>query len=623
MQPMNRSWSWPALALVTMVPLAAQAQAGLPGPAPNLGEEEQKKEGVAEKAPKEATQLPTLPPLPAYPGQEKKKFELLTLDGYMRVRANWLDNYNLGFHDNGLGVPFREPLTCRNRPDLTAMGQTGATVNTVMGSCGGSIGTSNMRVRIEPTFHLSESVAFHMQVDALDNVVLGSTPDGVVLNGSGMNAPWIPASITSSNQVPPSQGNNAPWDSIRVKQAWGEVKTPLGTLEFGRMPNQWGLGILFNAGGYDWIHGTTCLDCDYGDTIDRFMFGTTIPGTNVRAAVAFDWAASGPSAGQLDAWKIRQDGQPYDLEDTDDVTEYAAMVTRIDDPEDWNAAVRQGQTRFNWGVHFVYRSQDYEDVGFTFGTTTPERNYLPRHATMYIPDGWARFSFQHFVFEGEFAAQLGNIDNLAANFVDSKGVVHLDPTKPKQSFQELGGVLRADYYAVNDDLDFGLEVGFASGDQWENTAAPGVINVHETSYYPTSSAAVNDTSISNFRFAFDYRPDLIFFRDILGAVTNATYVKPSIRYNVTDRFWFKASGIGSFANVPVATPGNGTAYGLELDADVGYQNVREGFFAGISYGVFFPFSALDHPNTLPVWANETNTGAGTAQTVQSKFILKF
>jgi len=614
---MTRFCSWPALALVMVVPLAARAQISPgttppgQGPGGTIGQEEPKKEGVAEKAPKESTQLPTLPPLPPYPGQEKKKFELVTFDGYLRVRANWYDNFNMGFHDvNGKGVPFTEPLTCRTGVPTIS---TSSTTTITNGSCPGSIGSSNMRVRLEPTFHISESVAIHMQIDALDNLILGSTSDGTVLGQSP--SPTVPASITSSNQVAPEAGKNSPWSSIRVKQAWGEVKTPLGTLTFGRMPNQWGLGILANGGGYDWIHGTTCTDCDYGDNIDRFMFGTTIPGTSLRGAIAFDWASSGITAGQLDAWKTRQDGQPFDLDDTDDVTEFAAMVTHIDDPEDWNMAVKQGRTMFNYGAYFVYRSQDFQEnlSSSTIGTT-PQTSLLRRHATMYIPDLWARLTTGKLILEAEVAAQLGDVDNL---------VNPNDVNAPRMSFQSLGAVGKLDYLAVNDDLDFGLEIGFASGDQWENEASPGSINVHDTSYYPTSADAAGATKISNFRFAFDYRPDLIFFREILGAVTNATYIKPSLRYNVTDRFSFKAQVITSFANVPVATPGNSSIYGVEIDGDLGYSNVREGFFAGISYGVFFPLNALDHPSNLPVFANETQTGATTPQTVQGRFVLKF
>ena len=35
-----------------------------------------------------------------------------------------------------------------------------------------------MRFRIEPTFNVSEDIRLKAQIDVLDNVVLGSTPDG-------------------------------------------------------------------------------------------------------------------------------------------------------------------------------------------------------------------------------------------------------------------------------------------------------------------------------------------------------------------------------------------------------------------------------------------------------------
>jgi uncharacterized protein (TIGR04551 family) len=604
-----------ALALVALVPLAARAQGVMPppgqGPGRTIGEEETKKEGVAEKAPKEKSQLPTLPPLPPYPGQEQKKFELVTLDGYFRFRAYWFDNYNLNQHDTTQGIPFREPLTCRDRPDLVVAG---ATTNPIKAACGNSIGTANMRVRLEPTVHLSETLAVHMQVDLLDNLVLGSTPDGVTLDGSSPS-PSMPTGVLTTNQVPPEAGKNSPWNSIRVKQAWADVKTPLGTLMFGRMPNHWGLGILANSGGYDWIHGTTCTDCDYGDTVDRFMFGTSIPGTPLRGAIAIDWGSSQPTSGQIDAWNGRYSGQPYDMDDADDVRQYTIMVTHIDEPADWALTIREGRTMLNYGAYFVYRGQDYATQNVMLGSQHPELGYKPVHANVYIPDVWARFTTEKLILELEVAAVLGSVDNAA---LDPKTALMAPQT---WDLRQLGGVLKANYLFVNDELDFGVEVGYASGDQWENDPS-GIINVHEANYYPPPDAVPPGHSVtaSNFRFNFDYKPDLIFFREILGAVTNATYFKPSLRYDVNDRFSAKAQLIASFANVPVATPGNQSMYGIELDGDIGYHNDKEGFFAGLSYGVFFPQAALDHP-VLIFGLNAAPTS--TAQTFQGRFVLKF
>ena len=55
------------------------------------------------------------------------------------------------------------------------------------------------------------------------------------------------------------------------------------------MPNQWGMGILYNAGGADPINGGYNYDADYGDSVDRVSFSALIPGTNLRAMIASDW----------------------------------------------------------------------------------------------------------------------------------------------------------------------------------------------------------------------------------------------------------------------------------------------------------------------------------------------
>jgi uncharacterized protein (TIGR04551 family) len=578
-------------AVVVPLTVRAQTPGGTLGPPPGgtISEEESKDKGPVERAPREESKLPTLPPLPPYPGQERKKFELIELNGYMRLRADWMDNFHLGFNDTGNGAPFRRSLTCSpsTPSDVTD------------GVCSGSIGSSNLRVRLEPTINLSEHVALHLQIDALDNLVLGSTPRRVY-----PVAPDAPTGGLGTGQTAPEGGKGSPWDSVRVKQAWADVKTPLGALRFGRMPSQWGLGILSNAGGYDWIHDTTCLDCDYGDTVDRFIFGTTIPGTSLRAAIGYDWVATGPTFGQLDAWSRRDDGQPIDGDDADDATQYVLMLSRIDDPDIWQATVRDGRTAVNLGLQFFYRRQKLE-ARADLDPADPAAAYLTRNLTAYIPDLWLRFTTGRLVFEGEIAGVFGTIDNL------------VDPTAASMSLAQIGAVGRLQYYLLDGSLELMLEVGFASGDDWEDERS-GTIHIDDANYLPRDAA---DTTLSRFLFSRDYHIDLILFRELYGAVTNALYFRPAIRYNLSDRFSFRGQGVMSFAHRSVATPGNEGLYGIELDADVGYSNEKEGFFAGLSYGVLFPLAALDHPAAL--FPNDPTNGASTAQTFQARFILKF
>ena len=56
--------------------------------------------------------------------------------------------------------------------------------------------------------------------------------------------------------------------AVEVKRVWGEYMTPVGQLRFGRMPSQWGLGMVDNAGDG--------IDSDYQTTVDRIMFVTGI-----------------------------------------------------------------------------------------------------------------------------------------------------------------------------------------------------------------------------------------------------------------------------------------------------------------------------------------------------------
>src|SRR5512142_2539635 len=84
-----------------------------PGMGPQTPAGEEKKEGVAEAAPKTPGLLPTTPALPPPKGR-RKRWKLFELDGYYRMRTDWFKNFNLGFNDGaGLGgSPFPRALGC-------------------------------------------------------------------------------------------------------------------------------------------------------------------------------------------------------------------------------------------------------------------------------------------------------------------------------------------------------------------------------------------------------------------------------------------------------------------------------------------------------------------------------
>src|SRR5262249_5175670 len=139
--------------LVVGMPLA-EAQIGPGGaglgpgtPRPQGGDD--KKEGVAEAAPKTPGLLPTTPALRP-PKARRKRWKLFEIDGYYRLRTDWFKDFNLGFPDPGFGgIPFPTALSCKS----TAANH----------PCDSSLQSANMRLRLEPTINLDEGTSVHVQ----------------------------------------------------------------------------------------------------------------------------------------------------------------------------------------------------------------------------------------------------------------------------------------------------------------------------------------------------------------------------------------------------------------------------------------------------------------------------
>lgn len=569
---------------------------GLPnspgGPGQPGGPGEDKKDGVAEAAPKASGQLPTTPVLPS-PRSKRKRWKLLELDGYYRLRTDWFKNFNLGFNDapTGGGAPFPRALACGADPAVSA--------------CDDTISGANMRLRLEPTFNIDEGTGVHMQLDVYDNLVLGSTPLGENQGGYAATG-RPPLGAFNDTQGPVIRGVNSDRDPIVVKRAWAEVALPLGILKFGRMPNHWGLGIMNNAGGEDPVNGGYDYDADYGDTVDRVSFSAIIPGTQLRGQVASDWTLTRLASNQTAAG-VGREGHPFDLDDSDDANQWVFTISQMDSPVEFRDTVDRGELAVNYGLYFAYKTQSWDvDLrDFTPGGTLGSTRYVVRGLTSYTPDVWLRLGYGGHRFELESALEFGSIDRL-----DDQGLTGgVDIAK-------FGGVGRYSWRGFDDKFTVGAEVGVASGDKWDNNPA-GNINISNANLIGNAG----ETRLSQFIFDRDYRVDMILFRHLMGAVTNATYVKPSLAYQFTDSIAVRVAGITSFAVRKSATPGDDRLYGVELNSDVSYQS--GGFNAGVSYGVLFPLGALSHPADASFGFTD-NTGDGeTAHSVQVRTILAF
>ncbi len=502
----------------------------------------------------------------------KPPLNILDLHGYLRFRGDISHGADLGLSENEPYPQFPKSASGRTK----------------------TLSMANMRFRLEPTINIAEDVRIMSQIDMLDNLILGSTPNGYPTN------PYYPVVALSQDQLPPSHGYNASMDSILVKRVWGEVMLPVGLLRFGRMGSHWGLGLWHNDGGPAHLDRGPlvtqidrnspvgqCFDCDYGTTVDRIMFVTKISGHYIIPMM--DFSGEGPSYPPTNGLA----GQSWDADQMDDVNSYGIAVAKRDKPEDVRDALERGEGVLNYGLYFTYRNQTLDAVAYhnkpsgeSGSVPISVEDYAARDYKAYIPDIWVRYQQGKLRLEFEFVAILGRIGRSAVEpSINEEGIVVDELAGKEITMDQFAGVLQMDYLLMDDQINLGLEIGYASGD---DSPGFGVRPFAEAQF----SHENGDNNINNFRFHPDYHVDMILWRQIVGTVTDAYYVKPSFQYNIAEGIGTKLSAIYSAAVNTSSTRGKNSPLGLELDVDFFYFS-DDKFHAGFSYGLLVPLSGMN------------------------------
>jgi uncharacterized protein (TIGR04551 family) len=524
--------------------------------------------------------------------EDKPRLELLEIDGYFRVRPELFNKLDLGRGADPNGHHLF-PRAARG---------------------GNTLADVNMRWRLEPRLNVSEDVRLHAQIDIFDNLVFGATPDGVF----GPNDAELFA-VADRTQGIPSRGSNWMRDTIAVRRVYGEVVTPFGQFLFGRMGSHWGMGMLTNSGSEPIT--SNYGGGDLGDSVDRLMF-VSMPLAGHYIVPFIDFAAEGPTSVQ----RSELFGQAIDLEQSDDARSYGVSVARRDTEEQIRRKLGAGQSIINYGLYFLYRTQSYDAADFYSqpyeSGATDDYGFLARKASFYIPDLWFKFQSKRWRAEIELAGVFGKIEDVRTSAAE-------DASGHDVSVAQFGGLARGEFLPIPN-LTLGLEVGFASGDRGAGMGnnpgragalGPGVIDGPQ--FCVSDDCAIYDDEVSNFRFNRAYRVDLILWRELLNGVTDAVYVKPGIRYEISGLdLW--ANLIYSRAIFGSSTPSSildsaGKLSGhadLGIEIDLGAQYVSgDGFVAGIGYGVLFPLSGLN--NRLE------DKDAGTAHLVRGWFGITY
>ncbi len=574
-------------------------------------------EPTASAAPTVAT--PALRSTPAPENIENRASPIVDLHGYIRTRFELDQSFTLGWGPQSVAttsVPYPgEHLPWYRSPDYTAQ-VCGTQPDFGMGaliarpgSCNNATQTSaNMRLRLNPEIHPTEFMAVYSQIDILDNLVLGSTPEGYYVNGT--RSSFAPITALNNTQIAPIFGYNSFTNSIVVKRAWAEITNPtLGQIRFGRMPSHWGLGILANAGnGYD---------SDHQSTVDRVMYTLRLRQSGLFGAVMWDFAGGGPTSAsrQIEPGQT----QAIDLSQFDDVHQWVASVGRRLEPEQARAAIARGEIVLNGGLYFVYRSQFLSNEGVAAAAngqlgaitsctsagyaSTCGQGSVRRDANVFIPDLWLQLLARDFRLEIEAVYIRGSMRTSDIASGGNQGV----------TISQFGAALEAEYRTLNQRLTLGFRTGYASGDADTNrlTYQGGL---------PTQVGS--DTTMSMFRFHPDYRVDLIFWRQIMQQVSGAYYFRPTVAYNFIDEpggdlLFGRVDVIWSRASEFLQTRGHHADLGVEIDATVQYQSNHHrsdagtptpapGFYANIQGGVFFPMAGMgptDAERQTPTYAN--------------------
>ncbi len=542
--------------------------------------------------------------------------------GYMRFRAILLGDADLDTYN-----PVTDSGTSWIRPPLhdNLINSEGSpTFGGKMGAAKeNTLGWADMRLRLAPVIHVWDRVRIGTEIDVLDNLVLGSTPD----YDSDRMTPLIPLDTFSTSQVAPVAGINSYTDSVTAKSLWAEwllcfddrVRPDsfnLGVLKVGRFAFPWGMGIRSRGGDYDrsnpdldTLSRLAAVDADGADWLDRVMWTGAFSG--VKASLGYAFISTGLGSQQLSTWP----GVPYDLDQSDDLGQFElAIYSRPDSASELEARrmkLFSGVPVVDYGLYVTFRQWRNELLGgdccqpgdLDCSTCFDKMTLAARDGWLLTPDLWVRVDARPAPGQ-RFTAQ-------AEGFVNSGSVAHAAVVGETEDYAvdvlSWGAALETLYWI--DKVGFGLDFGIASGDDAE---------IFDTKTTGRGRFGKDGKSTLG-SFSPDYRPDLLLYRYVMGGVYNTAYFKPHFRFDLLPT---EENALGGTVSVlyamtvdPKGYPGNSRNLGLELETGAFYEE-SDRLIATATMGFLFPFGALDRPQGFldPTAPSATATWAWTIQT---------
>ncbi len=435
--------------------------------------------------------------------------------------------------------------------------------------------SSDFRLRITPAMHVGEMADVFAVVDLFS-----------VMAGEGGYSDLARTLLRADQATVPGDAAS-PLETAAVRALWGEVHLfHLLTFQAGRIPDHWGMGLVENDG--------RGLDEDGGDFIDGVALKAELPWWGLKVLISWDFPLQGRSAeSAFGPW-----GVGYDPGDLDDIQQWRFKISMEPGPD-------AAGNYWAWGVYNRLRYQDFTSLGaqspyeecrlYPWAPGFGCNEMFWRDALVWTPDVWfaggvALAPDVLWRVELEVAGRYGTLSN--TRFV---------PEKSGRTLYGIGGALRTDIKTPR--VTAGVEVGASSGDT--DSLAFGILD-EPVIGEPDSAGGVqgSDTqneTITSFALHPSYRVDQILFRRVIGAVTNALYVKPSVRFEYWQRgdsaLWIDAAALYASAFVASSTPGEENALGVEADVGLGGRFGRN-VEMRLDGALLVPLGGLTNASTL-------------------------
>ncbi|MSQ84061.1 MAG: hypothetical protein EXR77_14455 [Myxococcales bacterium] len=428
----------------------------------------------------------------------------------------------------------------------------------------GRLYSADVRLRLEPTIAVGDWSTIGVQLDA--SGLLGSAPIT-----SGLVERFAAGAV----------GQGALGAGLAVRRVWLQVQLQdLGAIEIGKMADHFGLGMVRNRGGG--------LDEDHQSDVDRVKIKTELFG--IRGAIGRNNLASlplVPEGGALANYNNAVAAQfggttakPYLL----GTGNTGLPIQDSTDVIRWDFEAGGGKLvnnrGFLWDLALLWQSQDLALVS----ETVAANEHLSPLTKLNDPTcGTNCGVLSHrglrlWTFQGA---------------VDWRGSALGSPlTLQAEAAFQYGSIARTDITAAADGKTIAA-AGLAAKAAWQRGRSAWLLDLGAASGETDGGFGVNDTTnfkvggvpdgagrslLTGFRFHRSYRVDGLLFRDLIGAVANAYYVRPAWRsaWPLTSVFALSAEVgvLGATAMFGGATPGKSQVLGLEPDLTIGVDTDR-------------------------------------------------